>query len=165
MKILNFSILVLTLLALSSCCVFVKDRQSSQLSPSETMVCFMDAIQQEDYHAVGAYLSDKTLEGFICMLSSFGNLKQGLESDPAFIGFLNESGLELDEVVEMPESDIIGLIFISTAHEDPDIFNYEILGEEIHGDTAIVYFKSDSEVEIPMIKQDGQWKISFELWD
>lgn len=164
-KIINLSLLIVGLISLSSCCVFVKDSQTSCLTPSETIICFLDAIQKGDYQTTGEYLSDESIESFYRMLSILGDLEVALESDPAFIEFLNEADLNLDEVVEMPKSDIVGLIFVSTAHEDPDIFDYEILREDICGDTAIVYFKTDSEVEIPMVLQEGEWKISFELWD
>jgi len=151
------AILLFGLLVLSAC----STAGGGASSPSATVQGFADAVKAKDYDKFVDYLSNGTVEMFSGI---FGMMIEAAKEDP-------EQKEEIETTFEMSIEDFekldsraqLALVFknVPEASEGMnDIGDFEILNEVIDGDNATVTIKTDDgEEDIPLVKEDGSWKV------
>ena len=160
-KTLYVSLIILIILPHVSCCLLVKEYQPYGQTPADAMDCFLDAIIDGDYQSAALYISDEAAEIVHEMFFEFNDLRDILEMDDSFYETLDKCGLTFDDLYDLPPNELVAFILVVASNEFFDLSGYEITAEEIDGDSALVTVVTDAEVEIPMVKEDGFWKISF----
>lgn len=160
-KTLYITLIILIILPQLSCCLLVKENQPYPQTPADAMACFLDAIIDDDYQSAALYILDEAAEIVHEMFFEFNDFRDILEMDDSFYETLDKCGLTFDDLYDLSPNELVAFILVVASNEFFDLSGYEIIAEEIDGDSAVVTVVTDTEVDIPMIKQDGFWKISF----
>lgn len=155
---------LLLILTLASCCILVKDNQQSNQSPSEIVVCFLDAILDGDYQTAAFYISDESAESIHQLSNEFYNLKEILndETEDLLNSILLVYNLTTNDLFEMTEEELIATV-IMVGMEMMEFESYEIISEKIIDNSAIVIVFINYETEIALVNQDGLWKIRLDI--